>query len=178
MTPVRLFAAGVALAVVAIAAACAPITVTSFTERGVDVRAYRTFAWDRVDTSVPGDPRLENNTMFHEYVRHAIDRQLVSRRYEPTAMQPDVLVHYHASSRQRIYTSGEQRTAERCHDCSVEVYDEGTLLVDLTDARTGALVWRGVAQAGLAGVVNNQTRMEETIERVVERIFVRLPGRS
>jgi hypothetical protein len=58
------------------------------------------------------------------------------------------------------------------------VYDEGTLLVDLTDARTGALVWRGVAQSGLAGVVNDQARMEETIERVVDRIFARLPRRS
>lgn len=178
MTAVRLFAAGVAVAIAAVAAACAPITVTSFTERGVDVARYRTFGWDRTDTSVPGDPRLENNEMFHRYLRDAIDRGLVSRGYEPTIVQPDVLVHYHASSRQKIYTSGEQRTAERCLDCSVQVYDEGTLLIDLTDARTGALVWRGTAESGLAGVVNNQSRMEETIERVVARILVNLPRRS
>jgi hypothetical protein len=178
MTPVRLFAGAVALAIGAAAAACAPITVTSFTGRGVDVTTYRTVAWDRIDTSVPGDPRLENNEMFHEYLRDAIDRQLVSRGYEPTTLQADLLVHYHASTRQKIYTAGEQRTAERCLDCTVEVYDEGTLLVDLTDARTGALVWRGVAESGLAGVVSSQPRLEETIERVVTRIFERLPRRS
>lgn len=178
MTPVRLLAGGVAAAVAALLVACAPITVTSFTERGVNVATYRTFGWDRIDTSVPGDARLDNNTMFHEYVRQAIDRQLISRGYEPATVQPDVLVHYHASTRQRIYTSGEQRTAERCQDCAVEVYDEGTLLVDLLDARTGKLVWRGVAESGLAGVVNDQARMEETVERVVERIFARLPRRS
>ena len=175
MTPVRLLAGGVTLA---IAAACAPITVTSFSERGADVSRYRTFAWDRVDTSVPGDPRLDNNEMFHEYLQGAIERGLVSRGYEPTSLQPDILVHYHASSRQKIYTTGEQRTAERCLDCSLEVYDAGTLLVDLTDARTGALVWRGTAESGLAGVVNRQSRMEETIERVVERILAKLPRRS
>ena len=178
MTPVRRFAGGVAIAMAAIAAACAPITVTSFTERGADVARYRTFAWDRTDTSVPGDPRLENNEMFHRYLRDAIDRGLVSRGYEPTMLEPDVLVHYHASARQKICTSGERRTAERCLDCSVQVYDEGTLLIDLTDARTGALVWRGTAESGLAGVVNNQSRMEETIERVVARILVNLPRRS
>ena len=178
MTPGRLFAGGVAAAVAALLVACAPITVTSFTERGVNVAAYRTFAWDRIDTSVPGDARLDNNTMFHEYVRQAVDRQLVSRGYEPAALQPDVLVHYHASTRQKIYTRGDQRTAEPCRDCTIEVYDEGTLLVDLTDARTGALVWRGVAESGLAGVVNDQARMEETVERIVERIFVKLPRRS
>ena len=178
MTPKRLLAGGLAAAVAALLAACAPITVTSFTERDVNVPAYRTFAWDRVDTSVPGDPRLDNNTMFHEYLRDAIDRELISRGYEPTTLQPDLRVHYHASARQRIYTSGEQRTAEPCRDCTIEVYDEGTLLVDLTDARTGVLVWRGVAESGLANVVNSQRRMEETIERVVERIFDRLPRRS
>jgi hypothetical protein len=178
MTPVRLFAGAVALAIGAAAAACAPITVTSFTERGVDVTAYRTFAWDRIDTSVPGDPRLENNEMFHEYLRDAIDRQMVSRGYEPTTLQPEVLVHYHASSRQKVYTTGEQQRAEPCRDCGVEVYDAGTLLVDLTDARTGALVWRGVAESGLAGVVSSQPRLEETVERVVSRIFARLPRRS
>lgn len=178
MTPVRLLAGGVAAAVAALLVTCAPITVTSFTERGVNVATYRTFGWDRIDASVPGDARLDNNTMFHEYVRQAIDRQLISRGYEPATVQPDVLVHYHASTRQRIYTSGEQRTAEPCQDCAVEVYDEGTLLVDLSDARTGKLVWRGVAESGLAGVVNDQARMEETVERVVERIFARLPRRS
>lgn len=178
MTPVRVFAGGVAFAAAAMVAACAPITVTSFTGQGADVAAYRTFAWERVDTNVPGDPRLDANPFFHEYLRGAIDRHLISRGYEPTVLQPDVYVHYHASSQQKVYVSGQERTRERCRDCSVEVYDEGTVLIDLTDARTGALVWRGTAESGLAGVVSSQSRMEEAIERVVERIFARLPRRS
>ena len=185
MTAIRLFAS-VSVAAAAIVAACAPISVTTFTERGVEVAAYRTYAWERVDTAVPGDPRLDNNTVFHDYLRDAVDRQLVSRGYEPTTLQPDVYVHYHASSRQKVYVSGDERrtvsggerAATWCRDCSAEVYDEGTLLVDLTDARTGALVWRGVAESGLAASVNNQHRLEETIERVVGRIFAKLPRRS
>lgn len=177
MTPVRLFASGLGLAAATIVA-CAPLTVTTFTGRGIDVAAYRTFAWERVDTSVPGDPRLDNNPFFHEYLRDAIENQLLVRGYEPGGPRPDAYVHYHASSEQKVYVSGQERTTDRCRDCTVEVYDEGTLLIDLTDARTGALVWRGVAESALAGVVNNQTRMEETIGRVVERIFARLPRRS
>ena len=167
-----------AAALAAASVACAPMTVTSFTERGVQVSRYRTYGWGTVDTGVLGDPRLDNNPFFHEYLRGAIDRHLVSRGYEPTAVRPDVYVHYHASTRQKIYVNGQEPTIERCRDCSVEVYDEGTLLIDLTDARTGALVWRGAAESGLAGVVNNQPKMEATIERMVERIFGRLPRRS
>ena len=187
MTPFRWFASGAVLAAALTAAQCAPISVTTYSERGIDVAASRTYAWERVDPAVPGDPRLDSNTVFHDYLRDAIDRQLVSRGYEPTTLQPDVYVHYHVSSRQkiyvsgdepRLYVSGEERKAPRCRDCSAEVYDEGTLLVDLTDARTGALVWRGVAESGLAAAVNNQHRMEETIERVVGRLFAKLPRRS
>jgi hypothetical protein len=178
MKPIR----RLALAVTAVSligfTACAPITVTSFTERGVDPSTYRTFAWDPTDTAVPGDPRLDNNPFFHEYVREAIDLQLIMRGYERSGLQPDLRVHYHASSRQKTNITGLEPTTQRCRDCAVEVYDEGTLLIDLTDARTGTLVWRGVAKSGLAGVVDNQTKMEETIERVVARIFAKLPRRS
>jgi hypothetical protein len=178
MTPFRVFAGGLAIAAGALVAACAPVTVTTFTERGVDVAAYRTFAWERIDAGVRGDPRLDNNAFFHDSVRDAIERQLRLRGYEPDGVHPDAYVHYHASARQKVYVSGQERSTERCRDCSVEVYDEGTLLVDLTDARTGRLVWRGVAESGLPNDVDNQTRMEETIERVVDRIFARLPRRS
>ena len=159
-------------------AACAPITVTSFTEHQAQLSSYRTYAWAAVNTGVPGDPRLDNNPFFHDYLRGAIDRHLVARGFEPTVLRPDVYVHYHASTRQKIVINGQEPGTERCRSCAVQVFDEGTILIDLTDARTGALVWRGKAESGLAGVVNDQTRMEETIERVVGRILTRLPRRS
>lgn len=175
MTPVRPIVSGLAIAAATIAAACAPITVASFSQPGADVAAYRTFAWERVDTGVPGDPRLDNNEFFHDYLRDAVERELLTRGYEHTSLQPDLYVHYHVSAQQKVLAHDQQMRGERCRDCTAEVYDEGTLLVDLTDARTGALVWRGVAQSGLAAAVNNQLRMEETIDRVVTRIFARLP---
>ena len=168
----------VGAAVAAATVACAPVTVTSFTERGVQVERYRTYDWGTVDTAVPGDPRLDNNTVFHDYLRGAIDRQLRSRGYEQTALTPDVRVHYHASATQRIYISGSEPARERCTDCAVQVYDEGTVLIDLVDARTGALVWRGSARTDLAGAVADQTRLERTLERVVTRILNTLPPRS
>jgi len=167
-----------AAVVAALTGACAPVTVTSFTERGVQTSRYRTYDWSAVDTAVPGDPRLENNAIFHDYLRGAIDRQLRSRGYEQTALTPDLRVHYHASATQRIYISGSEPAQERCSDCAVQVYDEGTVLIDLVDARTGALVWRGSAQTDIAGAVADQTRLERTIERVVTRILNTLPPRS
>jgi hypothetical protein len=87
-------------------------------------------------------------------------------------------VHYHASAAQRIYISGTEPARERCADCAVQVYDEGTVLIDLVDARTGALVWRGSAQTDIAGAVADQTRLERVVERVVTRIMKTLPARG
>jgi hypothetical protein len=39
-------------------------------------------------------------------------------------------------------------------------------------------VWRGSAQTDLASSVDDQARMERTLERVVERILTKLPRRS
>ena len=167
-----------AVAVAVVTAACAPVTVTSFIERGVELPHYRTYDWGTVDTAVPGDPRLDNNSLFHDYLRGAIDRHLRARGYEHTALTPDVRVHYHASAAQRVYISGSEPAQERCRDCAVRVYDEGTVLIDLVDARTGALVWRGSARTDLAAAVADQARLERTIERVVTRILNTLPLRN
>ena len=167
-----------AAVVAAVTVACAPVMVTSFTDPDVQVTRYRTYGWETVEGGVPGDPRLDNNPIFHDYVHGAIDRHLRSRGYELTALVPDLRVHYHASATQRIYINGTEPTKETCRDCAVQVYDEGTVLIDLVDSRTGALVWRGSAQTDIAGSVDDQTQMEKTLERVVERILRELPRRS
>ena len=174
----RLIPMAVAAVAATVTVACAPVTVASFTPRDVQVSRYQTYDWGTVDTAVPGDPRLDNNSFFHDYLRGAIDRQLRSHGYEQTALTPDLRVHYHASAAQRIYISGTEPTRERCADCAVQVYDEGTMLIDLVDARTGALVWRGGAQTDIAGAVADQTRLERVLERVVTRIMKTLPARG
>jgi hypothetical protein len=58
---------------------------------------------------------------------------------------------------------------------SVDVYDAGTILIDLVDARTNKLVWRGWAEGGLDGVVDNQDVDEREDRRGVTRILEQLP---
>jgi hypothetical protein len=177
MNPLRILAGRLIVVAAAALAACAPVTVTSFTEQGVDLTRYRSYGWDAVDPAVPGDPRLDSNPFFHDYVSGAIDRHLATRGYQPSVVQPDLRVHYHASTTQRVYISGTEPADVTCRDCTAQVYDQGSLLIDLVDARTGALVWRGAAQSDLAAAVGEQTRMELAIERVVERILAKLPRR-
>ena len=156
---------------------CAPFHVNSFTETGVRF-TFHTYAW-AADNAVPtGDPRLDNNRFFSERVRESVDRELAARGFEKTALgSSDLVVHYHATITQEIELSGPTDRFEHCYNCGPSVYDAGTLVVDLVDARTDRLIWRGWAEH-VDPVIDNQDWMEETIDMVVIEIMKKLPARS
>jgi hypothetical protein len=154
-------------------AGCAPLTVSTAVERGVDLSAYRTYAWSTQVAPPTGDPRLDGNSIFHDYLAAAIDRRLTAGGLEPRDTAPDLLVRYFAGVSQEVFTTGAEPDGS-CRDCRLEVYDGGTLVIDLVDARTRTLVWRGWAKGDIDGVVDDQELMERRIDRAVERIFERL----
>jgi len=170
------------LAAVALSAgaltACASMDVRSFVERGADVTRYRTYTWAAPDAQATGDPRLDNNPFFHERIQRAVEQRLNARAFEKTtADPPDLLVHYHASVTQQINSNGADQPYVSCEDCKPYVYDAGTIVVDLVDARTHRLVWRGWAEGSIDGVVDDQAWMEKRIDEAVARILERLPPR-
>lgn len=153
---------------------CASTEVGSYVARGADLHSRRTYSWGPVEERSTGDPRLDNNPFFQQRVQTAVDAQLASRGFEKTASPPHFLVHFHASVAQEIQISPSEHGVA-CEECRPEVYDEGTLLIDLVDARTGLLAWRGWAKGGIDGVIDNQAWMEQRIDEAVARIMRELP---
>ena len=157
---------------------CAPIRVNSYLERGVDFQQYRTYAWGSADGLSTGDPRLDNNRFFSQRVETAVDQQLASRGFEKRESgSADVLIHMHARIDQRIESDGIDREYARCDvsDCRPFVYEAGTLLLDFIDTRTNQLAWRGWAEGGFDGAIDNQDWMEARIDAAVGKILARLP---
>jgi hypothetical protein len=148
--------------------------VRSYLARGAELHAYRTYDWQSIEPRPTGDPRLDNNRFFEQRVHAAVDRQLANRGFEKAA-SPHFLVHYHASVTQEIQISPSEHGVA-CEECRPEVYDEGTLLIDIVDARTGLLAWRGWAKGSVDGVVDNQEWMERRIDEAVARIMRELPS--
>ena len=159
-------------------ASCAPVRVNSYVGRDLDLRRYHTYAWAPSDTLSTGDPRLDNNTFFIERVQRAVDGHLRQKGFEKAGgARPDFIVHYHARVEQRL-DSTELRPGEPgcgTGDCRPFVYDAGTLLIDVVDPRANQLMWRGWAERGLDGVIDDQTWMDATIDDAVTRIMARLP---
>ena len=161
-------------------ASCAPVRVNSYAVPTSDLRSYRTYAWDGAELGQTGDPRLDNNGFFKERVQQAADAQMAFRGYEKLSRgTPDLMLHIHASVQQRIDSAELDAISGVCtrDECRSYVYDEGTILIDIVDGRTKALIWRGWAERSLDGIVDNQDLMNQTIDRAISVIFARLPVR-
>jgi hypothetical protein len=169
--------AAAALAALALSA-CATMNVRSFVERGANLAQYRTFDWGPAAMRETGDPRLDNNRFFYERIQLDVETQLAGRGFEKDASgTPDLLVHYHASVTQQINPNGADQPYVRCEDCNPYVFEAGSVVVDLVDARTGRLVWRGWADDTMDGAIDNQDWMEKTVDEAVARILEQLPRR-
>jgi hypothetical protein len=166
-----------AVGALVLTAGCASMNVNSYVERGYDLNRFHTYAWSPAPAAATGDPRLDSNPFFDEQVRAEVEVQLARRGFERTARMPDLLVHYHASMTQRIETRDLDQQYGSCDkgNCRADVYDAGTILIDLVDPYTDKVIWRGWAEGAMDGVVDNQAWMEATINKAVTRIFERLP---
>ena len=159
-------------------AGCSAVTSGSYLRTEVELTRYSTFGWGAADETPTGDPRLDNNPFFNDYVRAEIEAGLTTRGYMlvPSGT-PDLVVFVHASVTQEIDT--QEFDAEYCAqgDCRPFLYDEGSLVVDLVDSATSTLVWRGWADSAFGRLINSQPAMERRIEESVAQILARLPDR-
>jgi hypothetical protein len=163
------------------ATACATMNVSSHVETGLDMARYRTFDWGPADALPTGDPRLDENPFFKDYVTGAVERQLAGKRLQLAtgATKPDLLIHYHAHISQRVDVASSDRRLGYCTDnaCSNQIreYEAGTLVFDVVDARTNRVIWRGWAQDRAEPILENRDVMEKRIGEAVTRVFKQFP---
>jgi hypothetical protein len=170
---------GVVLVAAALAAGCATMTVSSHIERNVHFNDYLTYDWGPPDTFPVGDPRLDNNPFFVDYLQGAVEKQLAAKGYERALTgQPDLLVHYHASVNQKVDVYEADARHGYCYgNCQPQVveYEQGTLVVDIVDAKTSKVIWRGWSQDVMDGVIDNQQRLEKQVGAGVSKMMLLLP---
>jgi hypothetical protein len=160
-------------AALALLAACSSIKVTQDYSKATDFSAYRTFAMisaadqDRIYGASTVPPETARR------VEDALTQELTARGLRPAgAGQPDLTVAYHGGRRMTTDGKGYGRTYEysgtdaKAVEITKDV-QEGWLLVDLLDARSGQLVWRGEGEAMKPG--------KNAIEYGVQAILAQYP---
>lgn len=172
---------GVVVLMGMIAAACAPMHVGSHVDQERDFGRYRTYDWGPADALPPTDPRFAHNSFFQDHIQGAIERNMAARGFERVAPgeTPDVRVHFHAVIDRRLDVNQLDSHTGYCTggNCGAGLadYDEGTLVVDVIDAHTNRLVWRGWARDSVEGVLENKDRLVAKIEEAVRLMLEQLP---
>ena len=178
---VRFPIATVVAGLVILTAGCSSIDVYYDVDKDADFTSYKTYDWMPPPEPSPDDrdaaePDDSTNT---ELIRTLIDAQLIAKGIEREPDNPDLLVMHHGGSENRIdvsgfgYTYGGSYSGWQGSGIGIYSYHGGTLIVDLVDARTGQLVWRGSAQGTL--VSGTQKKARKMLAEAVEKMFEAYP---
>jgi hypothetical protein len=167
--------------VVILAAACAAPKIGYDYDPHTNFSAYRTYDWVPGQQEATGDRRVDN-AQVDIRIRTAVGAQLHLKGYAPTVDgKPDFYVAYHvglkdltADTSTQYFSEGmaghafahsaDSRTMgqEPAPGTRIDPHLTGSLLVDIVDAASRKLVWRGTA----AGEINPGLTSEERNERV------------
>jgi uncharacterized protein DUF4136 len=146
-------------------------TVTYDFDKGASFGRYKTYAWVR-GTNV-------NDELSHKRIVRAIDAQLATKgfaRVERTE-NPDVLVAYHASFENELQINATGYGGirwNRSGTARVEEIPVGTLAVDMVDANTNTIVWRGMASREI-DVKASPEKREKNINKAAEKLLKNYP---
>jgi hypothetical protein len=143
--------------------------VTVDSDPAASFAAYKTYAW------VNGTPAP--NPLNEDRLHAAVDARLAGRGLAMNTTAPDVYVTTHVTTKERqefiatgfgygAWWGGGTTTT------SVETYVDGTLVVDLYDAKTKKMVWRGVATATAS---DKPTKNAEKMNKALDKMFEKFP---
>lgn len=170
----------VALLGVAAMACATTMTVSSYVERDLSFSPYRTYDWGPPDALPTGDPRLDKDPFFQDHVEGAVEQALAAKGLERSSdAAPDLLIHYHASITHRFDVNRLERQYGYCYGAGCEPgvveYEAGTLVLDVVDARTKRVIWRGWAQDTVEDALADRDRMGRQINEAVTRMMATFP---
>jgi Domain of unknown function (DUF4136) len=150
-------------------------SVTYDYDRSANFSNYRTYAWTR-GTELTDE-------LNHARVVRAIEVALAGKglaRVEPGA-NPDVLVAYHTSFDRNLEITGSAHGmgpfglgGDRWGSARVQPVLVGTLVVDISDARTKAIAWRSLASSDIRPTDKPQSR-DKKIAKATEKMFKNYP---
>lgn len=154
-------------------------------DKAYDATGIETFGWKETeDTSVRA-----SNPLLHSRIVNGIEYYLALGGNREVEENPDVWVTYHASTETKVsfdtthwgygypsswahggyygrygYSSGYGGVSST----TVSTYEKGTLVVDVWDAATDQLIWRGMASN--IAVTDNPAKMEKRIDKALKKM--------
>jgi hypothetical protein len=144
-------------------------------DRGANFGQYKTYSWERVQTQ---------DALWVDRIKSVVDADLASKGWSQVPSGGDVAIVAMEATR-------TQRTLNTFYDgfgggwrwgggfgnatTTVDSYKVGTLVVDLFDAKTKKLIWRGSASDTLS---NKSDKNIKNLHKGVQKMFEHFPPGS
>jgi hypothetical protein len=129
----------------------------------------------------PGDPMLVNS-ITNRALHADLEQAFRSRGYALDPRNPEFNVAYYASAREKLdVTLWDYGYRPRWGGWGrppgymARPFTEGTVIVDVVDARTGELLWRGRATAEVSDDLN---QFQKDLRAVADEIVKKFPAAS
>ena len=162
-------------------------------DQSTDFAKLKRWAWlPQAEEKASGDPRIDNS-LTRQRIESAVTRTLTAKGYEKSSEETaDFRVGYVVTVEKRLGSGGVSTSfgfGRYSGGSGVGVtiggpstpareYEEGTLLIDIKDPKTGDLMWRGSSTSRL-GQADTPEQSEKVIDRIVEEILANFPpGKS
>ena len=159
---------------------CTTVRVATDYDRTVDFSKYNSYAFYK-----PGIDKVEISDLDKKRILRAIDAELAAKGMAKSD-SPSLLVSFFTKERERINVYNNNFGwgwgwnpwwYGGYYGSSVSRSTEGSLYIDLIDAKTNELVWQGIGSARL--ITNGDIEeKEERIREIVQEIIARYPPGS
>lgn len=171
---------GLVVALLLCAASAAAQKVYVDYDRSVDFNQYTSFAWGPTIDLAP-DLR-DTAPLAHAWLKNAIEYYLVQGGLVEDEENPDVKVTYYTDEygvvQFQVVNAGYNYGPGWYWDplwgpgmgatsFQTNVYDKGTLVIDIWDTKTKQAIWRGTATGSIK---ENPTKMTKQIDKIVEKM--------
>ena len=163
-----------ALLLALLATSCTTVRVVTDYDRNVNFSEYQSFAFYR-----PGIDKAKISDLDKKRILRAIDTEL-SAKGMTKAENPDVLVSIFTKESERVdvynnnYGWGWGWNPWWYGGSTVARSTEGTLYIDLIDAKKNELVWQGIGSADLITSGDVEKKVKR-INEIVHEILLKSP---
>jgi Domain of unknown function (DUF4136) len=136
-----------------------------------DFSQYHTYIW------ASNNANQIQNSILAQQAKSDIDSAMQSKGFQmvPEAQNPDIILTASGGMKQQTSYSamGMRGFGGGMGTITPEQNVIGTMIVDLYDAKTKSLVWRGIAQNTLS---NNGSKNSQMVSKAVAKMFKQWPA--
>ena len=167
-------------------AGCSSISVNYDYDTSASFTGYRTYGWLGGEGQVPatGSGAALSGDLLDKRIHDAVEYEMGQRGITRDAESPDVLVKYHIGAQDKVqvtdwgYRYSDYYWGYGGRQIDVYQYTQGTLVIDIVDAKTKTLVWRGSATGTVDGQQRSPEEMQQRVNNVVAQIMANFPPKK